>query len=939
MRVQVVDELGGVIVGATVTLSDESGVEKRAVTDDQGISPFDGLMPGLYTVSAAASGFGVDEKHDVKLAGGRREQLSITLKVTIEEQNVTVSADQALSLDPENNADALVLRKRELESLPDDPDELAAALQVLAGPSAGPNGGEILVDGFKARHPPPKNTIREVRIHQNPFSAENDRLGSRSIEIFTKPGTNIFTGRASFNYNNQNLNSRNPFASNRAPFQSRLYGFNLSGPIVVDKTSFFLDFERRDINDNAVINATILDPALNIVPFSEAVLTPTKWTAFSVRIEHQLNKTNTLLGRYAYTNSSLRNAGVGQLSLLSRAFDTSGGEHTLQLTETAILNKSMVNEMRFQYVHTNIDLRGDNSVPALRVLDAFTGGGAQVGSSFNRVDRWEFQNTLAWQRGNHAIKIGGRLRGVRLTDSSSQNFGGTFIFAGGTALQLDANNQIVLNAQGQPVLVPITSIERYRRTLLFQGQGLTPAAIRSLGGGATQFTIAAGETKAQVSQVDIGAFIQDDWRVRRNFALSLGLRYENQSNLSSNLNFAPRIRFAWMPGKTLAGQPRTVIRGGIGIFYDRFNENLTLLTSRFDGVKQQQFVASSPDVVDLFPNVPSIETLNRFAIAPTRWRVAGNLRTPYTYQAAIGIDRMLPYSFTLSTTYLYLRTLHALRARNINSPVLGTFATGAQVRPLGDVGDVFQIESSGVYKQHLLIFVLNSRFNKRATFYARYILGKASSNTDGPVSFPLNSYDTSIEFGRALGDVRHRFLFGGTLTLPWAINLSPLVIATSGAPFNITTGEDTNGDTLFTERPAFATDLTRPGVVATRFGVFDPNPAPGQPVIPRNFGRGPAFFTVNLRLSKSFNLSGHTNAATSSSSQQDQGGKDRKYRLTFGIQVFNILNRTNAGTPIGNLSSPLFGRSNSSFSGLNLSESGSTAAGNRRAEAQIIFDF
>src|SRR6266403_2363802 len=277
LRGQVFDELGGAIVGATLTVIDAKGVEKSVMTNGSGSYTINGLAPGKYTVRAATAGFGIYENTEVNVVAGQSEPFNITLKVAIEEQKVTVSNDNpSLSTEPENNAGAVVLKGSDIDALPDDPDDLAAALQALAGPSAGPNGGQMYIDGFTGGRLPPKSSIREIRINSNPFSAEYDRLGFGRIEILTKPGTDKFRGQAFFTFNDQALNSRNPFAADRPPFQLRNYGGNLSGPITKKKASFFLDFEKRDINDDALVNAPILDPNLNITSFSQTFPTPSR---------------------------------------------------------------------------------------------------------------------------------------------------------------------------------------------------------------------------------------------------------------------------------------------------------------------------------------------------------------------------------------------------------------------------------------------------------------------------------------------------------------------------------------------------------------------------------------------------------------------------------------------------------------------------------------
>src|SRR5712692_4483389 len=319
---QVTDEFGGVIVGATVVAVDRNGVEKTATTNGDGAYVVSGLTPGNYTVRVKAKGFGDYEQADVELISGRAQQLNVTLEVTIEQQKVTVTPEgTGVNTDPENNLGAIVLKGADLESLPDDPDDLVAALQALAGPAAGPNGGQIFIDGFTGGRMPPLASIREIRINSNPFSAEYDRLGLGRIEIFTKPGTDRFRGQASFNFNDNALNSRNPYAPDRPAYQARQYGGNLSGPISKKKSSFFFDFEKRDINDDQLVNATILDPSLNIVSFRQSFPTPNRRTTFSPRVDYQLNANNTLVGRYSYARLS-NVTGVGGFSLDSRAYDT-----------------------------------------------------------------------------------------------------------------------------------------------------------------------------------------------------------------------------------------------------------------------------------------------------------------------------------------------------------------------------------------------------------------------------------------------------------------------------------------------------------------------------------------------------------------------------------------------------------------------------------------
>jgi hypothetical protein len=978
LRGKVVDELGGIIIGATVTATDAAGVAKTATTDEQGNYVFSSLAPGRYTIRVAQEGFAPYENAAVDAQPGRTEPLNITLNPTIEQEQVTVMAEAPVSTEPDANADALVLRGKDLEALPDDPDDLMDALQALAGPSSGADdAAQIYIDGFTGGRLPPKESIREIRINRNPFSAEYDRLGYGRIEIFTKPGTDQFHGQAFFNFNNQSLNSRLPFAATRAPFESRRFGGNLSGPVVKKKASFFFDFEKRDIDDNSVVQAIILDPSLNITNFNQTILTPSRLTSVSPRLDYQINQTNTLVARYTFERRTNQNTGVGGFDLPPLAFNTASTQQTVQATETAVINKKIINETRFQYERERTNNQGGTFAPVINVQDAFVTGGAQSALSFNDQDNFEIQNYTSWTLGTHSLKAGARLRYDRLRDVSQQNFAGTFTFAGGLAPQLDANNQVVTDAGGNPVFVQITSIERYRRTLLFQQQGLSAAQIRALGGGATQFSIAGGNPEADVTYADFEPFIQDDWRYKPNLTLSFGLRYEVQNNIHSNLNFAPRFAFAWSPSTDPHNQ-KTVIRGGFGIFYTRFGQNLTLQATRFNGVNEQQFLITNAtpegqSILDFFPTVPTTAQLAAFQLQQTTRQVAPDVTTPYTMQTAIGVDRKLPHNMTVTFNYIAARTLHVLRSRNINAPLLDAAgrplldASGDFVRPNPGLGNVYQYESSGRFNQNQFVTTFSSRLSPRFSVTANYTLNFAHSDTDGSGSFPVNQYDLAGEYGRSSLDIRHRFsLYGSISGLPWGLSASPFVTYLSGRPFNIVVGRDLNGDSLFNDRPAFATDLSRPSVRITPYGAFDLDPLPGQTIIPRNFGTGPAFFSVNMRLSKTIGFGEVVNAGGGGGGGGRGGGRggggrggrgggdifgggggggfgggstaEKRYNVTFSVSAQNLFNRANLNTPVANLSSPLFGESTTSagrFGGAG----GAGAGGNRRIELQVRFSF
>jgi hypothetical protein len=1021
---QVVDTLGAVVVGASVTAVDAGGKEKTVVTNRQGEYSLTGLAPGKYTVRTTAPTFQSYENTEVEITAGERQELVIALVAAGIEETVDVGNDGQVSTDQDNNAGATVLKDKDLDALPDDPEELEAALQALAGPSSGPNGGQFYIDGFTGGRIPPKESIREIRINQNPFSAEYERLGFGRIEILTKPGSDKWRGSAFFNFNDESLNSRNPFSQNRASSQTRFYGGNVSGPLQKGKSSFFLDISNRDVINASLVNATILDPSLNILPFRQEFTVPTERLSISPRFDYQINTNNTLVARYSFTRNKSDNQGISGFSLPSRAFETSNTSHEFRLTETMIVNPKTINETRFQYEWNKREQFGDNSVPTVQVSAAFTGGGAQIGQNFSDDRRWELSNyttTSLGKNNEHSVKFGVRLRGVTLKDRSESGFGGTYLFNGisfclnpdGTPCR-NANgtlvNQPITLVNGTQLLRPLTSIEQYRERIL----GNPDPRFNP-----NQFFITSGDPLADVSQMDVGAFITDDWRLRPDLTLSFGLRYENQTNIGDSMNFAPRFSFAWSPGAGGARQPKTVFRGGFGLFYDRFSENYSLQEERFNGSRQLQFIVPQGSAIlgqptftangqVLNPITPS--QLNSVgAQLSTIRRVSEDLQSPYTMQMAFGVERQLPMRTTLAAFFIASRNLHVLRLRNVNAPVCGfttTCPTGVAalqaLRPDPSLGNIYQYESSGILNARQFMINFNSRLSPKFMLFGNYRLGWAKGNAEGGgffggggVSFPAYSYDLSNEYGRSVLGVRHNLFLGGNFTMPWKVRVSPFIIASSGVPFNITRGIDINGDAQFTERPTFGELAARCQERGLNNSFCDISGQDPNTIIPRNYGRGPGSFNVNLNVSRTFGFGG-SNRTTAVNNQQGgrqdnqqagaggnrrQGGGDRRgqggggggggvggfgggrggqggpggfggagdspYNLTLGIQFSNLLNRNNRGIPVGSLNSRLFGESVSTggafgffgggggggggFGGIN--------SGNRRVELQARFSW
>ncbi|MDX6612079.1 MAG: hypothetical protein QOD75_1265 [Blastocatellia bacterium] len=980
----VTDQAGGLIVGANVILRDAKGAQKKASTNANGGFEFKSLAPGFYDLTVVAQGFDAFEEKQIEIRAGRTTPFDFQLNVASVEQSVTVD-QKSLSTDADRNADAVVLRERELEALPSDPDAFASALQALAGPPQGENGPQIKVDGFSNGQIPPKEAIREVRINQNPYSAENEFPGWGGIEIFTQPGSDKWHGGVGFFFNDESLNSRNPYSAVRAPFQQRSFNGNLTGPIKPKRASFSINGGRNASDTNSLINATILEPLTNRpVRFNQTIITPQVSTNFTGRADVKINKQHTLVSSFEYNQASQARQGIGGFSLPSRAYRGARRNYTLQMTETTILSEKAINETRLQISHSNFRQTALTPQFALNVADSFFSGGSQVGAASNTQNRAELQNFTSWTSGNHFLKIGGRLRYVDVRSIAPSNFGGTYTFGGGTGPVLDANDQVIPGGG----TIAISSLERYRRTLVFSS--LSAAQIRSLGGGPTQFSIAGGNPEVNVSQRDIGFYVQDEWKLRPNFTISPGLRYESQNNITSDLNFAPRIGFAWSPsfgggkkkpapppaaaGATIAttakpaapgpaasgggGQNKTVVRGGVGIFYSRIGEDVTLQARRFNGLNQRQFVVTDPAVLGLFPVIPQLSDLAAFAQPQTRRFLNPDLSPAYSLRGSLSLEHQLPYKLRLTLNYSYGRTLRNPRTMNINAPLGGTYDPAqptSGIRPLGQgAGNIIEYRSDGeLVGNSLGVSISASR--KKFNVWASYNFSKTNSSDSGTSGSPFDAYDFSREWGRANFDTRHFYLVNANYQAPFGLSVNTFIIGNSGSPFNITTGRDTNGDTFFSERPAFATDLTKPGVIITPLGAFDPNPGPGQQLIPRNIGQGPTFLSVNMGVSKTIKfgpaiapaVTSHPPSATmvTTASAQSPGpqsaGKPairRPYSLLLSLNASNVLNRANQGNPIGNMSSPSFLKSVGATNFFSFGPGGG-AGGNRQVTLRVRLSF
>lgn len=898
LRGHVFDQTGSAVPSAAVVLQGAHGTTARVTVAADGSYEFLSLAPGSYQVTASAPQLAMPEPVRITISKCPAT-LDLQLRVVAQLQEVQVDDGSAPTVATESsaNAGAVVIRGEDLQALGDDAQDLQADLQALAGPSAGPNGGAIYIDGFSDGQMPAKESIREIRINQNPFASEYDKLGYGRVEIFTKPGADHWKGTLGFNFADQIWNSRNPFAKEKAPLHLQEYENSFGGPLG-HKTSFTMDLERHAVDNGYISNGETLNSAtFEPEPFNTIQVAPQRHTLVSPLLDYQLTSADTLSLRYNFTHASIKGAGVSGFDLASRGYNLDNGFQTAQISNT-FAGKQWINETRFQYFRWTRTTDPTGTAPALQVLGAFNSGGATEGRSADTQNNFEMQDYISSVAGTHSLRFGVRMREAQEISVAPGNFNGTFTF---------------------------TSIETYRQTLL-----------GTLGYGPSQFSLASGQPEQAVQQFDAGFFWGDEWKMRPSLTLSYGLRYEIQTNLADRAAIAPRVALAWAPGHPRDGWT-TVLRAGAGVFYDRFLLSDVLTARRFDGAEQVQYVVPSPD---FFPLVPDSAALANSGSPQVVWRQDSKLRAPYVIQSAFSLEHQATRTTALSFTYTNSHGLHQLHSRVLDA---------------GTASPVFLMTSTGLYNQNQVIANIRTKPSSQVSVFGYYVYNRANSNTDGLSTFPANPNDDQGEYGRASTDVRHRFLLGGSLQMRGNIRISPYVVFQSGAPFNITTGQDQFGTTLFNSRPGIV-QSPGAGIVTTSYGLFDPNPVAGEPILPRNFGRSPGQITVNLRVGKTIAIGpvkggasakNESGPAINAANMSAPGGlrglfsapsSDRRYGLSIGMSARNLLNHTNAGPIIGDITSTLFGRANQLAGSANM-EGFMESANNRRLELQIKFIF
>ncbi|MGD0681862.1 MAG: carboxypeptidase regulatory-like domain-containing protein [Terracidiphilus sp.] len=972
VRGHIADPSGALIPGASITIATPIGAAvKNTTADSSGAYAVNGLAPGSYIVQTNVEGFAPFTSPVIQLVAGQVKRVDISMAMVVEQQSVVVTDETpTVNVEAGGNSSSIILKDKDLDALSDDPDELSNELTALAGPSAGPNGGQIYIDGFSGGQLPPKSAIREIRINQNPYSAEFDRLGYGRIEILTKPGTDKLHGQFFLQGNDKAFNTGNPFTSTIPTYYSYQFNGTVSGAIS-KKASFFASAEQRNTETvNAwLIPDAVLENASDVYVdnqnYGASLLNRRIRDNASARIDWQLGAKNTFTIRYGFwAEAEHGNLNTGWLP--TGSWHESNTDHTVQMSDAIIINDHTVNESRFQYERQNENHYPDSTDRTIGVTGDFTGGGYSGQQSRDHSTRLEFQNMTTLSHGTHAIKFGTRMRDTRDANWTNANFNGNFTFADTVngASTIYAYQKYLAMANGLALNNPAENFAYW----VGQGDGPTSASYTT------------GKESALANVFDIALYVQDDWKFNPRLTLSGGMRWEAQNHISDHDDWAPRAAFAYaLDGNGKDKKAKTVLRGGYGLFYDRMGIG-NLLTINRANIQNRVVLndplcstsATSLDSIDMSTCTSTIGTST--ASQPVKYEVDPHYHSPYTGQAGASIERQLFSGTSITATYLHSFGVHQVVTRNANQATGGTPQQSSG-------GYLYEFYPEAVFKQNQIIASVNAKVNKNLNLVGFYTLQWANTNSAGGNA--SNAYNLDQDYGRASFVSRNMLFMMANYQGPWGIRFNPFLIAQSGRPFNITLGPDPLNN-FGNQRPTFATSSTPSAdEITTPYGVMDETGLTGT-LIPVNLGNGPAAVAVNLRISRAVGIG----PKLASTNNQAGGGPPpggppdggpgggggggggrhgggppggglgpgglgggggrgggpggmfgststgRKYSLNFSVQALNLFNDIDYGTPNGTVTSPNFGKSTGLAGGIF-----STGSAARRVFAQVVFSF
>ena len=805
----VLDPSGAAIPGANVSLIGADGTTiDKAVTDNAGVFRFSHVAVGGYTVDVHAAGF-QETKISAALGAKQSPNLHVVMSIAVENQTVDVGAEGAplVSTDVGENQNANTIDRSALDRVPVfDQDYITTMSRFLDDSATGTNGVSLVVNGIEANGPGvTASAVQEVKINQNPYSARFARPGRARLEIITKGGTPSFHGSLNFMFRDSVFDASNAFATSKPPEQRRYFEGSLTGPLGHSRhTTFLLSLDEDQLDQQAFVVAEV-QPGVQL---NENVANPTRPFFGSGRVFHDFANGDLFWIGYSYERRTVENQGAGGTTLPSAATDIKFQEHEVNVSYRHSFSPHWVNQLQFLLGHFDAPVSSVTNAPQIAVSGAFTGGGAQADS---RRTEYHFDGTdfTTYVSGKHQLSFG-----VDIPDISRRGLD-------------DFTNQL--------------------------GTYTYPSLNAYAAGNATTFLVQRGNGHTVFLEKVLGAFIEDNIRLKPNFSVYLGMRYYFQNYFHDDPNnFAPRFGFAYAPTR----RGKTVIRGGAGVFYDRTGPSPIGDLRHFNGVNLLRFIVNNPIIENpANPTPPPINVPTSVVILDPKAGI------PYSVNYSLGVERQVTQKSTVSATFVGSRNIDAFRSIDANAPLPPLYLP----RPNPNLGQVREMQSEGYQKSAGLELTFRGKPSKWFSGQAQYTFGKTYNNTSGITYFPGNSYNPAGDWGRSDNDRRHKFDLLASSQPTRYFTAGAALSVYSGKPVNITTGADNNQDGIINDRPSGGL---------------------------RNTLRGPGMLELDLNLAHDFVFSKARKEART---------------LTVALNSFNVLNHVNDVTYIGIITSPFFG--------------------------------
>ena len=776
VRGVVADPSGAIVPNAEVDLVDGSGAVAATLhSDGEGNFQLTAPTIGDYTLIVSEAGFDT-VKTVVKLGPQGKTampapMLHIVLPISTMATTINVNAGNGEDLSaPEANSDTSVMSSQDLKSLPIFDNDYSTAMSAfLDSSSAGTGGSGLLVDGVESNHATVSaSAVQEVRINQDPYSAQYYWPGRGQMEIITKSAADHYHGQFNFMFRDSALNAQNALAATKPAEQRRIYEGHVTGPIPHAKNSgFLISFNRVEEDLDAVVLATTAAPTAGNPTglFQANVPAPTRDTEFSTRASHQFGDKHSAYAQYSYEDWDARNQGVGGQTLASNGYSDHYREDDMVFHADSTLNPILLNQLSVVLERFRATNQNASEAPQVNVSGDFVGGSAQndsVGTEYN----FRLNDTVSWTYGHHTIKTG-----INVPHMSRRAF--------------DDNT----NALGTYTFAP---------TLAVDGTVLTSALDNYAANRPSGFTQNTGQVHFVYHQQELGTFIQDQWKVTDRFSLTPGIRYDWQNFLATDrLTFSPRVSFAWV----LDPDSKMVVRGGGGLYYDRFGGGPLLDLVRYQNAARRAISVSLNPGSQPESGCYPISNADCPAIGeqpPNLAELQPGAKVPYQIQYGVSIERGFGKSGMASVSAYSIRGIDRFRSVDINAP---TPESDFTERPNPEFGRIREMQPEGTFWGNGVDISYRGELNKYFTGFGRYTWSHIESNQEGIGWFPQNQYDPNQEWSNSGWDRRNRLGMYAVFNRESVANLSVGIFANAGAPWTVLTGADPYGDNLFNARP------------------------------------------------------------------------------------------------------------------------------------------